>query len=144
MDIDSTPPHRYVIRLQGPSRQLTDRGRVAYFGVFYALLLASLLASMHGARPHPLWHGATIGAFIGTLPSLWLGSMASMPIQGARDWARVGLYLEGHKHRLEDQAWIPNVRRWMYFNSQIVRYEGGCITGPIETLKKLRRVLSGE
>ena len=142
MNTGSSQPDMYVIRLKGLSRQLSDRARIVYFGVFYSVLLASLLASTRGGSLHPLWHGATIGAFIGTLPSLWLGSVASMPVMGARDWARAGIYLKGHRHRLEGRAWIPDLRRWMYFNSQIVRYEDGCIIGPIETLKKLRRVLA--
>jgi hypothetical protein len=127
----------YVVRTARLSRQLADRHKLAFFGVVYALLLLSLVMIGH----HVVWRGATIGAFVGTLPSFRFGLVASMRIRGASDWARAEHFLRTQAHRRDNGVWVPDLPRLMYFDAQAVGYENGAIHGPVGTLKRLRRVL---
>ena len=51
-------------------------------------------------------------------------------------------WLQAHKHVFDPaRGWVPKMPRALYFDSQIVRYEGDCVMGPLLMLRKLRVVL---
>lgn len=131
----------YEIRRLPLRQQMRDRYRLLFFPgmVGVAGLISWFL--------RPSTSGYTsffplLGACAGMLPSLWLGTPARMRLDGSDDRARIDRWMQSHKHRCEPgRGWVPALPRPLYFDSQIVRYEGDAVIGPLVTLRKLRAVL---
>ena len=79
------------------------------------------------------------------LPSLWLGTPSRMGVIDASDRVQMDAWLESHRHVFDPvRGWVPKMPRALYFDSQIVRYEGDCVIGPLVILRKLRAVLQAQ
>lgn len=134
-------PSRYDIQALPLREQMRDTYRLLFFpgvvcvaGLTYYLVHS--LAGGHGSF-YPL-----IGACLGMLPSLWLGTPARMGAIDVRDRAQIDAWLQSHNHKFDPaRGWVPKLWRALYFDSQIVRHDGDSVIGPVITLRKLRGVL---
>lgn len=132
---------RYSIRTLPLRVQLRDTYRILFFPglVCVAVLIYYVAHSLLGAHGsfYPL-----LGACLGMLPSLWLGTPSRMGAIDASDRIQMDAWLQAHKHVFDPaRGWVPKMPRALYFDSQIVRYEGDCAIGPLLMLRKLRVVL---
>lgn len=124
----------YVVRTESLSRQWSDQPKLLFFVGMIAL---EFWIYQRGG----VWRSAALGAFVGMLPSARCGLASSMAVQGEADWVRAEQWLQRTGHRRDGAAWVPPLPRWLYFNTQIVRYADGRIFGPRLLLKRLRDVL---
>lgn len=131
----------YEIRALPLREQMRDTYRLLFLPglVCVAVLIYYVVHSLMGG------HGSfspLIGACVGMLPSLWLGTPARMAAIDASDRAQIDAWLQAHKHLFNpSRGWVPTMPRALYFDSQIVRYESDDVIGPLITLRKLRSVL---
>lgn len=126
-------PSLYVIHVLPLRTRLRDTYRTIFFPT-----LAGLFALVSWWMHWPFT--LLLGACIGMLPSLRLGTPARMTIaQGDR--ARIDAWLASRRHLRDERGWVPKLPRALYFDSQIVRYEGHGVIGPLITLRKLRATL---
>ena len=123
----------YAIRSLPLREQLHDTYRVLFFpGVLGIAALAT--AWLHAPD------AVLAGAAVGMLPSLRLGTPSRMTI-AAGDRIRIDAWLACRNHVSDERGWVPKLPRALYFDSQIVRYEGDTLVGPLVTLRKLRDTL---
>jgi hypothetical protein len=131
----------YDIRRLVLRQQVRDRYRLLFFpGVVCVAGLVSWLVRPATGGSVVLF--PLVGACAGMLPSLWLGTPSRMCLGGTGDRARIEGWMESHKHRFEPgRGWVPALPRPLYFDSQIVYFQGDSVVGPLVTLRKLRAVL---
>jgi len=129
----------YPIAVASLREQVRDRYRTSLIGGL-ALLCVALVVSAQVMH----WSGLVVamaeGALIGMLPSLVAGQPARMPLAPG-DGARIERWLERKRYRRDIRGWVPAVPRALYFDSQIVAVDKGVVTGPVITLRTLRRHL---
>jgi len=123
--------------------QCQDTYRVLFFSGLICLLVLTSWVLQH-LMDSSIFLGPMMGACIGMLPSLWLGTPASMSIADAGDREKIDVWMLSHRHIHDERGWVPKLPRALYFDSQIVRYEGNNVIGPLITLRKLRSVLRAE
>lgn len=133
-------PLLYDIQSLPWREQLHDTYRTAFYPVFIGVLVSAawLLHHLFGGLE---FYGPLIGASVGLLPSLRLSTPARMLIAGPADRAQIDAWLGSHRHVRDARGWVPTLPRALYFDSQIVRYDGDAVVAPVIILRQLRKVL---
>jgi len=116
--------------------QLSDRYRV-----FFVLMLMVFLGSVYFLVAGPIGHAALIGGVGGMSPSLYLGTPARTHIDGGVDRSVIDEYVSHQSYRMDSRGWVPKLPRMFYFDSQIVRFRGNEVFGPVMVLRRLQRLL---
>ncbi|AND71283.1 hypothetical protein ATSB10_38290 [Dyella thiooxydans] len=129
----------YPIAIASLREQARDRYRLWFFTGLVLLCVAATVI-VHGFTGSGLPIAIAEGAVIGMLPSAVAGQPGCMPL-GPGDAMKVEQWFEGKRYRRDGRGWVPAVPRALYFDSQIVSIAGGVVTGPVVTLRALRRYL---
>ncbi|MEO8779971.1 MAG: hypothetical protein ABI389_15045 [Rhodanobacter sp.] len=110
----------------------------------YRLLFCPALLSVFGLvswwSASGALNGILIGSCVGMLPSLVMGTPARMAMVDG-DRAEIEAWLGKHNHLHDARGWVPKLPRALYFDSQVVQFDGNSVVGPIVTLRKLRTML---